>query len=91
MNGWQKIIFQYGLPAAMVFFFLGQMAGYIPSVAEEVSKKIDSHQAEQSATNKALVETLKDMQQTMKEQTRIQRTACINAAKDSVERAECVR
>ena len=91
LNGWSKIIFQLGLPAAMVFFFLFQQAGYIPSAVIEVDKKIEKHQTEQEAVNKQLIETLKGMGRAADEQTRIQRNTCLNTAKDGGERRECLR
>lgn len=94
---WYRVAFQWGLPSAVAFFLLFQSAGWIPSVADELKGAMGVHNvasvkiaAELAAADAARSELLRAVVARNEELVRVMRVMCSNAAKDALERSQCL-
>lgn len=87
---WAKIIFNWGLPASIVFFFLFQQAGYIPSTAASTHEVVKAHAAETKALDQAQLEALRAIVEAQREAARLLRIQCLKAAQTDQDRQNCL-
>lgn len=80
---WVAVLNTFGLPTALVVFFLLQNAGWVPSEMRSVASALDMHNATVArnadadlAAKKALTEALVGLRQEFSESNRISRAIC---------------
>ena len=87
---WLKTIFDWGLPAAIVFFFLFQQAGFVRSVASETQEAVREHSAETQALGKAQLEAFQAIARGQAEAARLLRLQCLKQATTDYDRQQCL-
>lgn len=93
MNGlptWIKAIFNFGLPAALVFFLLAQGAGYIPSLAAETNEAMRAHKDHMERQGLAQLEVLQAISKGQQESARLLRLQCLKQATTDSDRQQCL-
>lgn len=87
---WVKVIFNFGLPTAIVFFLLAQGAGYVPSVASETREAVKSHSEATGTLDRAQLEALQAIARGQQESARLLRIQCLKQATTDSDRQQCL-
>ena len=90
LPGWVKVVFNFGLPAAIVFFLLAQQAGVIHSIAAETNETVKAHQGQTERQGQAQLEALQAIAKGQAESARLLRIQCLKAATTDSDRQQCL-
>jgi hypothetical protein len=94
---WAAILNTFGLPVALVIFFLAQNAGYIPSEQRQIVAVIQTHNTDmktqtesQLLINKQLAGALERLAQETAESNRVVRAICASMGSQGDIRRACL-
>lgn len=90
-NPWIKLVLQVGVPATIAIFLVFKLSTNVDLKLDQNLQTLQSHATFGAAAVSSINERLADAERQQAVMIDLLRVQCVNSAKSSVERGECLR